>query len=110
MELGKFPKDEILDRLNALKQYRQADESRIAELTKLKDNLVLLSNAKVELGELHKRVLDNLDRPTPEIRRLALDALDLKIYASTDGNADQLEIAGVIPLQLALPTTAQTSA
>ena len=39
-----------------------------------------------------------------EIKRLALDALDIKVYASTDS----VEIKGVIPLELALSTTART--
>ena len=44
----------------------------------------------------------NLRNSTPEIRKLTLDALDIKVYASTD----RLEIQGVIPLEL--PTTGQT--
>ncbi|MFC1935129.1 hypothetical protein ACFLXZ_02310 [Chloroflexota bacterium] len=40
-----------------------------------------------------------------EIEQLAFDALDIKVYASRD----KPEIRGVIPLELALPTTARTS-
>ncbi len=50
--------------------------------------------------------MENLDGGAEDIKRLALDALDIRVYASP-GN---LEIKGVIPLQLDLPTIAQTSA
>jgi hypothetical protein len=47
----------------------------------------------------------NLQHSTPEIKRLAFEVLDIRVYASHD----KTEIRGVIPLELALPTTAQTS-
>ena len=50
-------------------------------------------------------MLDNLENATPEIKALALDALDIKVYAK--GN-DVVEIKGVIHLELSLPTTART--
>jgi hypothetical protein len=65
-----------------------------------------LCEYKVKLGELYERVLENLQHSTPEIIKLALEALDIKVYASTE----RVEIQGVIPLELALPTTARTSA
>ena len=43
---------------------------------------------------------------TPEIKKLAFYALDIRVYAGQDTT----EIRGVIPLELALPTTEQTSA
>jgi hypothetical protein len=52
----------------------------------------------------------NLQNCTPELKALALDALDIKVYAK---GIDNVEIQGVIPLELALPalpTTEQTSA
>jgi hypothetical protein len=55
-------------------------------------------------GHLYDQVLKNLQESTPEIIKLALDALDIKVYASTD----RVEIQGVIPLEL--PTIEQTSA
>jgi len=66
-----------------------------------------LANAKVKLNELYDRVLDNLENATPEIKVLALDTLDIKVYAR---GTDDVEIKGVIPLGLALLTTGQTSA
>ena len=64
------------------------------------------ANAKVKLSELYERVVENLRHSTPEIKVLALDAMDIKVYAR---GTDDVEIQGVIPLELALPTTAQTS-
>jgi hypothetical protein len=63
-----------------------------------------LTNAKIKLGNLYDQVLLNLHNANLELKRLALDALDIRVYASTD----KIEIKGVIPLELALPTTAQT--
>ncbi|MFC1944394.1 recombinase family protein [Chloroflexota bacterium] len=104
MELGEFSKDEILDRLNNIKRLRREDEGKLNDLLKTREHLMSLANAEVKLNELYVRVLDNIEHSTPEIKALALDALDIKVYASTE----RVEIRGVIPL--AMPTTAQTSA
>ena len=56
-------------------------------------------------GQLYDRVIENLQQSTPEIKRLAFDALDIQVYAIPN----KLEIKGVIPLELALFTTEQTS-
>ena len=106
MELGEFDKDEILDRLNNLKRLRHKHEARLSDLLKTRDNITSLAEARIKLGQLYERVLENLKQATPEIKRLAFDALDIRVYASHD----TIEIKGVIPLELALPTTAQTSA
>jgi hypothetical protein len=106
MELGEFGKDEILDRLNNLKRLRHEDEARLADLVQTRDNITNLAEAKIKLGQLYDQVMENLEHSTPEIRRLAFDALDIRVYASPD----KLEIKGVIPLELALPTIGQTSA
>jgi len=107
MELGEFEKDEILDRLNKIKCLCSEDEARLNDLLKTRGHLTSLANAKVKLNELYDRVLDNLENATTEIKALALDALDIKVYAR---GTDDVEIKGVIPLELALPTIAQTSA
>ena len=57
------------------------------------------------LSQIYDRVLENLQHATPEIKALALDALDIRVYAKVTNN---VEIQGVIPLDLALPTTVQT--
>ena len=66
-------------------------------------HLAGLTDAKIKLDQLYDRVLENLQDCTPDLKRLLIEALDLKVYASTD----TVEIRGVIPLEL--PTTAQTS-
>jgi site-specific DNA recombinase len=104
LELGEFGKDEVLDRLNNLKRLRHEDEAKLNDLLKTRDNITNLAEAKIRLGQLYDRVLKNLQDSTPEIIKLALDALDIKVYASTE----RVEIQGVIPLEL--PTTARTSA
>ena len=71
----------------------------------IRDHLTSLGNAKVKLNELYDRVLDNLENATLGIKALLLDAQYIKVYAK--GNYD-LEIIGVIPLELALPATART--
>lgn len=106
LELGEFATDEVLDRVNNVKRLRREDEAKLNDLKRMKDNLTSLANAKIKLNELYSHVTDNLDNATQEIKGLALDALDIKVYASTD----KLEIQGVIPIELALPTTEQTSA
>jgi site-specific DNA recombinase len=105
MELGEFEKDEILDRLNNIKRLRREDEARLNDLLKTREHLASLANAKVKLSQLYDRVLENLQHSTPEIKALALDALDIKVYAR---GTDDVEIRGVIPVEL--PTTARTSA
>jgi len=104
MELGVFSKDEILDRLNKLKRLRQDDETKLNDLRKMKDNMAGLTDAKIKLGELYDGVLENLHDCTPPLKRQLFDALDLKVYASTES----VEIRGIIPLEL--PTIEQTSA
>ncbi len=107
MELGEFEKDEVLDRLNNIKRLRQEDEVRLNDLLKTREHLAGLATAKIKLNELYSRVLDNLEHSTPEIKALALDALDIKVYSE---GIDKVEIRGVIPLELALPTIERTSA
>lgn len=60
-----------------------------------------LTDAKSKLSQLYDRVIENLKNCTPEVKKLVLGALDIKVYAS----ADSVEIQGVIPLEI--PTTAQ---
>ena len=96
-ELGEFGKNEILDRLNNIKHFRIEDEIKLGDLKKTRDNISSLANAKIKLNHLYNNVMDNLQDSTIEI----------KVYAK--GN-DTVEIQGIIPLELASSTTAQTSA
>jgi hypothetical protein len=63
-----------------------------------------LANSKFKLNEYYHRVFDNIENATPEIASLTLDTLDIKVQAK--GN-DNIEIKGVIPLNIAVPTTEQ---
>ncbi len=102
LELGEFNKNEVLDRLNNLKRLRYEDDMKLNDLLKIRENVTSITEAKMKLGKLYDRVVENLPCCSPELKRLALDALDIKVYASTEG----VEIQGVIPLEL--PTTERT--
>jgi len=103
LELGEFGKNEVLDRLNNVKRLRREDELRLRDIRRLIDSITNLADAHLKLGQLYDLAIENLENCTLEVKRLALDALDTKVYASTE----RVEIQGVIPLEL--PTTAQTS-
>jgi site-specific DNA recombinase len=105
MELGEFEKDEVLDRLNNIKRLRHEDEIRLNDLQKTRQHLSGLASAEVKLNQIYDRLTENLENSSPEIKALAYDALDIKVFAK---GTECVEIQGVIPLQL--PTTAQTSA
>jgi len=81
---------------------RREDEAKLTNLMKTRDNITSLAEGRIKLGQIYETVLDNLKHATPEIKRLALDASDIKVYASTE----KVEIQGVIPL--ALTTSEQT--
>ena len=80
MELGEFEPDEILDWLNNIKRLRTEDETKLNDLLRTRGYLASLGDAKVKLGQLYNQVLENLENSTLEIKRLALDALDIKVY------------------------------
>ncbi|MFC1874478.1 hypothetical protein ACFLYX_04165 [Chloroflexota bacterium] len=105
IEWGEFNKDEVLDRVNNIKRLVLADKEKLNDLLKTRDNLASLANATIKFGKLYDQVLRKLEKADLELKRLALDALGIKVYASDDA----IEIKGVIPLELALPTTGQAS-
>jgi len=107
LEMGEFSRDEILDRLNKIKILQRDDEVRLKDLLKTREHLASLENAKVKIDELSHTMMDNLQNPTSEIKTLAFDALDIKVYVK---DINDIEIQGVIPLELASSTTEQTSA
>lgn len=106
IEWDEFTQDEILDRLNNLKSQRLEDEKKLDEFLQIKNNLSSLATAQVKFSNFYSQILEHLDNASLEIKRLALDALDIKVYASTD----DVEIKGAIPLELASPTTERTLA
>jgi len=70
----------------------------------MRDNICRLESSQLRLDEVTDMVLENLQNCTPELKRLAFDALHIKVYASTE----TVEIQGVIPLDL--PTIARKNA
>lgn len=103
MELGEFDEDEILDRLGNLKRMYQDEDQKLREILDTKANLTSLAGANIKIDQLYEQLLKNIDNCAIDEKRLAMDALDIKVYASTES----IEIKGVIPLEL--PTTGQTS-
>lgn len=80
------------------------DETRLKQLVEIKANVSSLEGAQVKLDKVYDTVLENIENCTDDAKKLALDALDVKVNASIDF----VEIHGVLPL--ALPTTEQTLA
>jgi len=70
-------------------------------LRRFEFNIVYPCNEQVSL-HIRQFLLENLQHSTLEIKALALDALDIKVYAGTE----RVEIQGLI--SLALPTTERT--
>lgn len=105
--------DYVLDEINRLKQERQTDQEELSRFYETKERLEKLAKAEIQLNEWCSTVRDNLDRCTIQEKRLALDALDIKVVASSE----LIDIKGTIPLEVTpMPsspdgtTIAQTSA
>jgi len=101
----------LLDELNQLKQDRITDEERLAQLQQAKGQLTRLANTEIKLNEFCEGVRQNLEQCTLQDKRLALDALDIKVVSTQQG----IDIKGNIPIKIAttdvnLLTTGQTSA
>jgi len=76
--------DYVLDEVNQLKQERQADEEELSRLCQTKDQLERLVKAEIRLNEWCATVRGNLDQCTIQDKRLALDALGIKVIASKE--------------------------
>lgn len=103
LRYGEITKDIVLDAINHFKRERDADRARLVELQEMKDRLATLVKAEVKLTEFCSRVHANLNQCTIQDKRLALDALDVRVTALSD----QVKIQGVIPIEL---THTQSSA
>ena len=113
---GEFGEDIVLDQMNQLKQERQQDEEQLSQLIRAKEQLARIANAEIKLNEFCERVRQNLAQCSIEDKKLALDALDVKVTATHE----YVEIAGAIPIEAtpmpssgnseSLLTIAQTSA
>jgi site-specific DNA recombinase len=94
----------IRDEMNQVKADREADQEHLAELEKSRKTLSDLQKAEIKLNDFCEAIRHQIDCSSNETKRLALDALDVKVYATRDG----VNIQGIIPVDLV--TIAQTSA
>ena len=110
---GEVTKDYVLDEINRLKNECQADEVALYRIKETKARLSHIADAEIKLNEFCQRVRQNLDNATIHDKRLALEALDIRVTASNQS----IDIKGIIPVEFpTLPsspdvtTIAQTSA
>lgn len=94
--LGVINEDAILDELNQVKADRNANQERLAELEKSKKTLQELQQAEIKLNDFCEAIRQQIDCSSNETKRLALDALDVKVYATRDS----VNIQGIIPVDL----------
>jgi hypothetical protein len=110
---GEVTKDYVLDEINRLKSEYQADKEELQRIKETKDKLLHIADAEIKLNEFCQRVCQNLDNATIHDKRLALEALDIRVTASTQ----IIDIKGIIPVEFPtlhsstdVTTIAQTSA
>lgn len=103
---GQVTKDYVLDEVNKLKRECEADQEELQKLKDTRDKLSHVADTEIKLNEFCERVRQNLDDATIQDRRLALDALDIRITASTQ----TIDIKGVIPIEVKpLPLSADVT-
>jgi septal ring factor EnvC (AmiA/AmiB activator) len=103
-KFGEFEKDDILDELVKVRRDREADERKLQELKRTRAALTALVQAEAKLNAFCQKAAHNLEHCTAEDKKLALDMLDIKAYATSN----RLEIHGIIPMEFV--TIEQTSA
>lgn len=85
-----------------LKNEREAEQERLSNLEQLRQRRYELENAQIRLEKLCTTVRRNLGKFTTCDKRLALDALDIKVIIT----ADCVEIQGIVAAEYV--TTEQT--
>ena len=103
LKVGDFTQDYVLDEINRTRKEREADLRLLDELKQAKIQLANLEMAEVKLDEFYLSVMQRIEQCTFEDKRLAFEALALKVKATQD----QAHIIGVIPVDI---TTSQSSA
>ena len=103
LRYGQMNEDIVLDELTKLKKDWQEDENQLAKLAELKNQTKDMASIESKLGKFCEMVKQNLNGLTLQDKRLALDALDIKVIATNDG----AEITVSVPLEFI--TTGQTS-
>jgi site-specific DNA recombinase len=113
LKTGEFTQDYVLDEINRTKREREESLKRLEELKLAKNHLVNLENAEVKLSEFYIKVRQRIEQCSPGDKRLAFEALALRIEATKE----KVEITGIIPVEITatqssdpLLTTGQTSA
>ncbi len=96
--------DQILDEIVKLKKEREADKQQLSNLEQIKRSQQELRNAEIRLDKCLTTVHQNLDQCTIQTKRLALDALGIKVTVTPN----QIDIKGLVPVDLV--TIEQTSA
>jgi hypothetical protein len=86
----------VLDEVNRLKRERQADQEELEELKQTRARLSYLDDTETKLNRFCQRARKKLDNATIQDKRLALDAMDIRIIASTE----RIDIKGSIPLEI----------
>ena len=98
---GEVTQDYVLDEINRLKNKCQADEEELQRIKETKDRLSHIADAEIKLNEFCQRVRQNLDNATTQDKRLALEALDIRVTASTQS----IDIKGIIPVEFPILTS-----
>ncbi|MFC1956730.1 recombinase family protein [Chloroflexota bacterium] len=102
-KLGAIDEDTMLNEMNQVKIDRNTLQERLAELENCKKALQGLQHAEVKVNDFCEALRHQIDCSSNETKRLALDALAVKVYATRDS----IEIQGIIPVDLV--TIEQTS-
>jgi site-specific DNA recombinase len=102
LRTGQFTQDYILDEINRTKADREGDLKRLNELKQVKILLANLEKAEIKLGEFYATVKKSIEQCTFDYKRLAFEALALRVKATPE----RADIAGTIPIEI---TTTQSS-
>jgi len=81
---------------NVIFAHRNTNQECLAELEKSKKTLQELQQAEIKLNDFCEAIRQQIDCSSSETKRLALDALDVKAYATRDS----VNIQGIIPVDL----------
>lgn len=106
LRYGEVTQDYVLDEINRLKRERQVNQEELEKLKHTKARLSYLDDAEIKLHEFCQRVRKKLDNATTQDKKLALDALDIRITASTQ----KIDIKGSIPVEISsMPRSANVT-
>ncbi|MBA7697892.1 hypothetical protein ES703_106564 [subsurface metagenome] len=93
---GEIDEDKLLDELNTLKKDRSLDQEQLTNLRKSKEQLASLAKMEIKFNEFCDRVQQNLSLCDHQQKRLALDALDIRVTATQE----DIDIRAAIPIEL----------